>query len=202
MVLRTLLIIILFSCSGIVSACDPNSLPEEIFTTLYTPAISPGVVVLAANMVMMSGLSLPATWESVITGDSDDNGCELNAQLFRAVLPAFGSLTDNMHDNLAGRVILKISPVLVRAFRDALQSGAWQTLVIQISVPISGKVVVYRKSGKIEFIDEIDSTLNFSLTSAWPPVQFKHLRIWGRQGMVFAWPEEDTVLSEGVASAQ
>jgi hypothetical protein len=202
MVLRTLLLIVILLHTGILSACDPNSQPEEIFTSFHTPSVSPGIVAFAANMALIQGLSLPATWESVDTNDSQGRPGELDTQLFLALLPVFGSLADKLQEDLAGRVILKASPVLVRAFRDALQSGSWQTLVVQVTVPVSGKVVIYRKNGKIEFIDEIDSTLNFSLTSAWPPVLFKHIRVWDRHGMIFAWPEEDTVLPEGVASAQ
>jgi len=202
MVLRYLLIILLLLHSGVLLACDPNSQPEEIFTSLHSPAVSPGIVILAANMALNQGLPLPTTWESVTANDSQAERGELDVQLFRTLLPVFGGFADKLEENLAGRAILKASPVLIRAFRDALQAGAWQTLVVQVSVPISGKVVVYRKNGKIEFIDEIDSTLNFSLTSAWPPVLFKHIRVWDRHGMIFAWPEEDTDLSEGVASVQ
>jgi len=202
MVLRILLLIVVMLHTGILSACDPNSQPEEIFTVIHNPVVSPGVAILAANMALIQGLPLPETWESVDTNDSQGSPGALDTQLFIALLPVFGSLADKMQEDLAGRVILKASPVLVRAFRDALQSGAWQTLVVQVSVPVSGKVVIYRKNGKIEFIDEIDSTLNFSLTSAWPPVLFKHIRVWDRHGMIFAWPEEETVHMEGVASAQ
>lgn len=202
MVLRYLFVACLVLLPAILPACDPNSLPEEIFTTFHVPAVSPGVIILAANMALIPGLSLPSTWESVTTSDSGNKPGEFDTHLFRAVLPVFGFMADKLQDDLAGRVILNASPVLIRAFRDALQTGGWQTLVFQVSLPVSGKVVVYRKDGKIEFVDEIDSTLNLSLTSAWPPVYFKHLRIWGRQGMIFAWPEEEAVLPEGVLSAQ
>lgn len=202
MVLKYLLIILLLLHSGVLLACDPDSKPEEIFTSLHTLAFSPGVVTLAANMALLRGLPLPTTWESVTANDLPAATSELDTQLFRTLLPVFGGLADKLQEDLAGRVILNASPVLIRAFRNALQSGSWQTLVVQVSVPMSGKVVVYRKNGKIEFIDEIDSTLNFSLTSAWPPVLFKHVRIWDRHGMIFAWPEDETVISEGVVSAQ
>ncbi len=202
MVLRYLLIAGLLLFPGFLSACDPHSKPEEIFTTFHTPAVSPGVIVLAANMVFNPGLPLPATWESVAYSDSQDARGEFDVQTFRAVLPVFGFLTDKLQNDLTGRVILNASPVLVSAFRDALQSGGWQTLVVQATLPMSGKVVVYRNDGKIEFIDEIDSTINFSLTSAWPPVLFKHFRVWDRHGMIFAWPEEEAVITEGVVSDQ
>lgn len=202
MVLKLLLIIGLLLQPLVSSACDPYSQPEEIFTILFSPTVSPGVVVLAAHMALLPGLLLPDAWESVSMSDSVAEAGEPDVQLFRATVPLFAFLADKLRDNIAGRIIINTSPILVRAFRDSLQSGSWQTLVLQLSVPVTGKVVVYRKTGKIEFIDEIDSTLNVTLTSAWPPVYFKHVRIWDNQGMIFAWPEEDISVSEGVMAAQ
>lgn len=202
MVLKLLLITALILQPCLLSACDPNFQPEEIFTQLLNPSLSPGIILLAANMVLMPGMSLPESWESVSIKDSGRNSVELDTQLFRVLLSAFGSLADKLRENLAGRVIISTSPVVFRASRDGLQSGAWQTLVLQFSLPVTGKIVIYNPGGKIEFIDEIDSTLNFSLTSAWPPVLFKHFRVWSRHGMIFAWPEEDLDVSEGVVTVQ
>ena len=204
MVLKLLLIIVFLVQPGLLSACDPSFQPEEIFTLLLEPSFSPGIVLLAANMVLSPGLLLPKTWESVsISGHGvASEFAELDSQLFRMALPIFGSLADKLRDNLAGRIILSTPPVVVRVSRDGLLSGGWQTLVLQVSLPVSGKVVIYQTGGKIEFIDEIDSTLSFSMTSAWPPVLFKHLRIWDRRGMIFSWPEEDLDESKGVIAAQ
>lgn len=202
MVLRLLLIIILLMQPGALVACDPNFQPEEIFTYLHKPSLSPGILVFAVNLVLLPGLPLPESWESVIAADSGDGSDELEAQLLRVVLPVFGYMADKLRDNIAGRVILNTPPVVVRVARDGLQSGGWQTLVIQISLPTRAKVVIYQTTGKIEFIDEIDTTLNFSLTSAWPPVLFKHLRVWDHHGMLFSWPEEDSIVTEGVLTIQ
>ena len=200
MVLKLLLILLLFWQPVASLACDPNMQPEEIFTLLLSPEISPGVLTLAASMVFIPELPLPQTWDSVSVSGSSPVSQEFAVLLFRAVLPVFGFMANKLQDNLAGRIILNASPLVLRALRDGLQSGGWQTLVVQLSLPISGKVVVYQSNGKIEFIDEIDSTLNLSITAAWPPVLVKHLRVWDRHGIIYAWPQEDSSLLEGVVN--
>jgi hypothetical protein len=202
MVLKLLLITALIFQPCLLSACDPNFQPEEIFTQLFNPSLSPGIILLATNLVLLPEMPLPESWESVTVTDSGRKSVELDTQLFRVLLSALGSLADKLRENLAGRVIISVSPIVFRVSRDGLQSGAWQTLVLQFSLPVSGKIVIYNPGGKIEFIDEIDSTLNFSLTSAWPPVLFKHFRVWSRHGLLFAWPEEDLDVSEGAVTLQ
>ncbi|PKL41043.1 MAG: hypothetical protein CVV41_19000 [Candidatus Riflebacteria bacterium HGW-Riflebacteria-1] len=202
MVLKLLLIAVIVFQPCLLSACDPNFQPEEIFTLLYSPPISPGIFLLAANIAFLSDMSLPESWESSTVSGSGGFLREFDVQLFRTLLPAFGFLAGKLRDNLAGRAIVQTPPMFFSASRDSLQTGAWQTLVLQFSLPVTGKIVIYRRGGKIEFIDEIDSTLNFSLTSAWPPVLFKHFRVWDRHGMIFAWPAEDADFSQGVVAAQ
>lgn len=202
MVLKLVLIAVIVLHPCLISACDPNFKSEKIFTQFFSLPMSPGIFLLAANMAFLSDMSLPESWESVTVSGSDGSSLEPAVQLFRTLVPALGLLAGKLRDNLAGRAIIQTPPAFFSASRDSLQSGAWQTLVLQISLPVTGKIVVYRSGGRIEFIDEIDSTLNFSLTSAWPPVLFKHVRVWDRHGMIFAWPAEDVTVSEGALEAQ
>lgn len=195
MVLRLLLILLLLAHPGCLLACDPYLQPQEMFSSLVSSKLSPAVLFLAADLMRLPDVLLPKAWESV-----DPDG--LNAQFFAILMSMCGNLVGKVQDSLAGRAIITISPFLIKVSRNSLQTGGWQTMVLQASFPVTSKVVVYQSGGSIKFIDEIDSTTSFSLTLSWPPVVVKHFRIWKRDGLVFTWPEEDSgIISEGVAVA-
>lgn len=204
MVLRLILAVLFLVQPMFLLGCDPNFQPQEIFTILLKPLLSPGVALLAANMAIAPGIAMPNTWESVSADQRsvDRDIVGFDPLGFRASCAIFGFMAGKLRDNLFGRAILNTAPVVFSISRDGLLAGGWQMLVLQLSIPVSGKVVIYQEDGKISFIDEIDSTLNFSLTSAWPPVLFRHLRVWSRNGLIFSWPGEGSELTEGVTSSR
>lgn len=192
----TVLLLILCLAPGIAIACDPNFQAVEMFSLQVEPLIYPGLFLLCSEIFTNTAIQLPELWESVAVTGSRDNSYlgEIDRQFFVTVMSSAAKLVQNLHNKLVGRLIINSVPMLMIVSKDGLRNEGWQTLVMQVTIPVVSKLVIYEPGAAIRFIDELDASLSFSLTMAWPPVLVKHIRIWNRHGMIYSWPEEDTTL--------
>ncbi|MFZ2957310.1 MAG: hypothetical protein WA705_10510 [Candidatus Ozemobacteraceae bacterium] len=177
-------------------ACDPFSRPEVLFSLSLDIPFHPAFVSLAILLGIQTGLDLRvcrfehlghwADGESSALSPVDMNVFVFAAALNRGFQPASS-------EPYIGRARLLPEPITVILQRDSLRTGAWQNLILNVTFPGRGRFCLYRPPEDLLFVDEIDAGVTMSLVCSWPPVLMKHLRFFGKNGMIREWGEDEPI---------
>ena len=190
-------VIIFLLCSSMLLACDPNSSPVDMFNFSFSPFINPAVFVLAGRLLDLPVKLLPQEWEQIEIRQNGARLASANHFFFLSLSKFFGNFFRKEGEKVAGRLKMSVYPVSFRVSKNDLFKGNWQILTFNLSLMGLSKILIYDNAkSKINFIDEIDSSTNFSLTTAWPPVFLYHFRVWNTNGMVYEWPVDQPSLPE------